>query len=112
MSSEPEPEFPPECVDGTTLSTGRFMRCFNTSVTSSGGFTTEEIAENRNKYVNGQPNKNNQTSNSSYATAARTTAGRYKRICSDPKFVSGEFLPEHSGIGRRMNQSGKNGGGT
>ena len=59
MSSEPEPEFPPECVDGTTLSTGRFMRCFNTSVTSSGGFTTEEIAENRNKYVNGQPNKNN-----------------------------------------------------
>jgi hypothetical protein len=109
MSSQPEPEPEPvtqtACVPATTLSPGRFMRCFNTTVSSSGTTTADEIAQNRNIYVNGQSNNDNKTAAAIYAMASKITGGGSRRICSRSISTIG-MVPEASGIGRKMNQSG------
>ena len=109
MSSQPEPEPDPvllgECVPATTLSPGRFMRCFNTSVSSSATTTVDEIAQNKKAFVTSQPNSVTKTSTASYAKASRTTGSSSRRICSSSISTVGR-VPEASGIGRKMNQSG------
>ena len=110
MSSQPEPEPDPvllgECVPATTLSPGRFMRCFNTSVSSSATTTTvDEIAQNKKTFVTSQPNSVTKTSTASYAMASRTIGSSSRRICSSSISTVGR-VPEASGIGRKMNQSG------